>query len=161
MNRLIPVNCDTDYLLSSSVDDWLPHDHLARVMVDGVEQLNLSELTRQYASRGRSRKAHPPSVFLSLLVCGYATRMFSSRKIEHATYDSVAFRYLTGNALPGHIDPNLRRVGQARCGHGLLQPPDRGLVSSRAHACRNRDRGSLCGSDAYQKVIGKAGIVPS
>lgn len=71
MNRLIPVGCQTDYLLPPSVDDWLPEDHLARFVVDVVEQLNLSAPTRQYAGRGR--KAHHPSVLLSLLVYGYAT----------------------------------------------------------------------------------------
>lgn len=100
MNRFIPVDRQTDYLLPPSVDDWLPDDHLARFVVDVVEQLDLSELTRQYAGRGR--KAHHPSVLLSLLVYGYATGVFSSRKIERATYDSVAFRYLAANTHPDH-----------------------------------------------------------
>lgn len=100
MNRFIPVDRQTDYLLPPSVDDWLPEDHLARFVVDVVEQLDLSELTRQYAGRGR--KAHHPSVLLSLLVYGYATGVFSSRKIERATYDSVAFRYLAANTHPDH-----------------------------------------------------------
>jgi len=100
MNRFIPVDRRTDYLLPPSVDEWLPEDHLARFVVDVVEQLDLSELTGQYAGRGR--KAHHPSVLLSLLVYGYATGVFSSRKIERATYDSVAFRYLAANTHPDH-----------------------------------------------------------
>lgn len=100
MNRFIPVDRRTDYLLPPSVDDWFPDDHLARFVVDVVEQLDLSELTRQYTGRGR--KAHHPSVLLSLLVYGYATGVFSSRKIERATYDSVAFRYLAANTHPDH-----------------------------------------------------------
>lgn len=72
----------------TSVDEWLPDGHLARFVVDVVEQLDLSALTRRYAGRGH--KAHHPAVLLSLLVYGYATGVISSRKIERANYDSVA-----------------------------------------------------------------------
>jgi transposase len=64
-----------------------------------VDQLDLSELTRQYAGRGS--QAHHPAVLLSLLIYGYATGVFSSRKIERATHDSIAFRYLAANT---HLD---------------------------------------------------------
>ncbi|QTF91797.1 IS1182 family transposase [Halomonas sp. BM-2019] len=100
MSRFIPVDRQTDYLLPPSVDEWLPDDHLARFVVDVVEQLDLSALTRRYAGRGH--KAHHPAVLLSLLVYGYATGVYSSRKIERATYDSVAFRYLAANTHPDH-----------------------------------------------------------
>lgn len=71
------------------MDEWLPDDQLARFVLDVVEQLDLWALTRRYAGRGH--KAHHPAVLLSLLVYGNATGVYSSRKIEHATYDSVAF----------------------------------------------------------------------
>lgn len=100
MSRFIPVDRQTDYLLPPSVDEWLPDGHLARFVVDVVEQLDLSALTRRYAGRGH--KAHHPAVLLSLLVYGYATGVVSSRKIERATYDSVAFRYLAANTHPDH-----------------------------------------------------------
>ncbi|SEM23671.1 IS1182 family transposase [Halomonas daqiaonensis] len=100
MSRFIPVDRQTDYLLPPSVDEWLPDDHLARFVVEVVEQLDLSALTRRYAGRGH--KAHHPGVLLSLLVYGYATGVYSSRKIERATYDSVAFRYLAANTHPDH-----------------------------------------------------------
>jgi transposase len=57
---------DTPYLLPPSVDDWLPQDHLARFVVDTVEQLDLSVLTRQY--RGAGSAAYHPSVLLALLI---------------------------------------------------------------------------------------------
>jgi transposase len=57
-------------------------------------------MTRQYAGRGSA--AYHPSVLLGLLVYGYATGVFSSRKIERATYDSVAFRYIAANTHPDH-----------------------------------------------------------
>lgn len=100
MSRFIPVDRQTDYLLPPSVDEWLPDGHLARFVVDVIEQLDLSALTRRYAGRGH--KAHHPAVLLSLLVYGYATGVVSSRKIERATYDSVAFRYLAANTHPDH-----------------------------------------------------------
>ena len=100
MSRFIPVDRQTDYLLPPSVDEWLPDGHLERFVVDVVEQLDLSALTRRYAGRGH--KAHHPAVLLSLLVYGYATGVVSSRKIERATYDSVAFRYLAANTHPDH-----------------------------------------------------------
>jgi len=100
MSRFITADRETAYLLPPSVSEWLPEGHLARFVVDVVDQLNLSELTRQYAGRGSA--AHHPGVLLSLLVYGYATGIFSSRKIERATYDSVAFRYLAANTHPDH-----------------------------------------------------------
>ncbi len=100
MSRFIPVDRQTDYLLPPSVDEWLPDGHLARFVVDVVEQLDLSTLTRRYMGRGS--KAHHPAVLLSLLIYGYATEVVSSRKIERATYDSVAFRYLAANTHPDH-----------------------------------------------------------
>ncbi|WP_354470596.1 IS1182 family transposase [Marinobacterium sp. MBR-109] len=100
MSRFIPVDRQTDYLLPPSVDEWLPDEHLARFVVDVVEQLDLSSLTQQYAGRGH--KAHHPAVLLSLLIYGYATGVISSRKIERATYDSIAFRYLAANTHPDH-----------------------------------------------------------
>src|SRR3712207_3769457 len=100
MSRFVPVDRDTAYLLPPSVQDWLPKEHLARFIVDTVEQLDLSEITRQYAGRGEA--AFPPSMLLALLFYGYATGEFSSRRIERATYDSVAFRFIAGNTHPDH-----------------------------------------------------------
>ena len=87
-------------MLPPSVDEWLPRDHLARFVVEVIEQLDLSELTRQYAGRGSA--AHHPAVLLGLLIYGYASGVHSSRKIERATYDSVAFRYVAANTHPDH-----------------------------------------------------------
>ena len=100
MTRFVTVNRDTAYLLPPSVDDWLPKDHLARFVVDIVDQLDLSELTRQY--RGTGSDAYHPAVMLGLFIYGYATGVFSSRRIEAATYESVAFRYIAANEQPDH-----------------------------------------------------------
>jgi transposase len=95
-----PINRDTDYLLPPSVQEWLPEAHLARYVVDVVEGLDLSALVRAYAGCGS--EAFHPATLLSLLIYGYATGTFSSRKIERATYDSLAFRYIACNLHPDH-----------------------------------------------------------
>ena len=100
MSRFVPVDRDTAYLLPPSVDEWLPSDHLARFVVEVIERLDLDELTSQYAGRGSA--AHHLAVLLGLLVYGYANGVHSSRKIERATYDSVAFRYVAANTHPDH-----------------------------------------------------------
>lgn len=91
---------DTQYLLPPSMDEWLPKDHLARFVVDIVERLDLSALTRQY--RGAGSAAYHPGVLLALLIYGYATGTFGSRRIEQASHDSVAFRYIAANTHPDH-----------------------------------------------------------
>lgn len=100
MSRFIQVSRQQQYLLPPSVDEWLPDNHLARFIVEVIEQLDLSRLVGRY--RGRGSAAHHPSVLLALLVYGYATGVFSSRKIERATYDSVAFRFLSADTHPDH-----------------------------------------------------------
>jgi transposase len=100
MGNFVAADRETDFLFPPSMQDWLPENHMARFVVEVVDQLDLSGLTRQYAGRGS--KAHHPGVLLSLLIYGYATGVFSSRKIERATYDSIAFRYLAANTHPDH-----------------------------------------------------------
>jgi transposase len=100
MSNFILVDRKTDYLLPPSLEDWLSEDHLARFVVEVVDQLNLSALTRQYAGRGS--RAHHPATLLAILVYGYATGVFSSRKLERASYDSVAFRYIAAGSHPDH-----------------------------------------------------------
>ncbi len=82
------------------MQDYLPDDHLARFVVDIVEQLDLSHLSAAYSGRG-SRPFHP-ALLVSLLFYGYATGVFSSRKLEKASYDAIAFRYICANTNPDH-----------------------------------------------------------
>lgn len=94
------ANRHQPYLFPPSLQDWLPEDHLARFIVDIVSQLNLRPLSEAYAGRGS--EAYHPDILLSLLFYGYATGVFSSRKIEQATYDSVAFHFISANTHPDH-----------------------------------------------------------
>lgn len=100
MGHFQPIDRGTGYLLPPNLEDWLPEDHLARFVVDVVEQLDLRDLTSQY--RGGGAAAYHPALLLGLLIYGYATGVHSSRKIEQATYDSIAFRYLAANTHPDH-----------------------------------------------------------
>jgi transposase len=100
IQKFIPTNRDQQYLFPPSIQDWLPEKHLARFIVDIVSQLNLRPLAEAYAGKGL--KAYHPEIMISLLFYGYATGVFSSRKIEKATYDSVAFRFISANTHPDH-----------------------------------------------------------
>ena len=91
--KFSPIDRYTTYLLPPSLQDWLPEDHLARFVVDIVDGLDLSALKRAYSGGGK--QPYHPALLLSLLFYGYATGVFSSRKLEQATYDSVAFRYIS------------------------------------------------------------------
>jgi transposase len=100
MSNFRQVDRETGFLLPPSVDEWLPERHLARFVVEVIDQLDLSLLVKSY--RGSGSASYHPSVLLGLLVYGYATGVFSSRKLERATYDSVAFRFIATNDHPDH-----------------------------------------------------------
>ncbi len=95
-----PVDRDTSFFLPPSVQDWLPEGHLARFVVDVVQKINTRSLENAYAGRGS--KAYHPDMLLALLFYGYATGTFSSRKLELATYESVAIRFICANTHPDH-----------------------------------------------------------
>jgi transposase len=92
---------DTSMLLPANLQDWLPENHLARFIVEVVEQMDLSRIEDSYSGQGGSRP-FSPKMLLALLLYGYATGIFSSRKLEQACLDSVAFRYISANTSPDH-----------------------------------------------------------
>ena len=100
MSNFRPTDRETGFLMPPSVDEWLPEQHLARFVVEVVEGLDLRAMSQSY--RGSGSASYHPVVLLSILVYGYATGVFSSRKLERATYDSVAFRFIAGNEHPDH-----------------------------------------------------------
>src|SRR5688500_9852058 len=100
MSNFRAVDRDTGFLLPPSVDEWLPETHLARFVVEVIDGLDLSAMIKSY--RGSGSASYHPSLLLGLLVYGYATGVFSSRKLERATYDSVAFRFIAANEHPDH-----------------------------------------------------------
>jgi transposase len=100
MSKFRLVDRDTGFLLPPSVDEWLPERHLARFVVEVIEGLDLRAMIGSY--RGRGEAAYHPHLLLGILVYGYATGVFSSRKLERATYASVAFRFIAANQHPDH-----------------------------------------------------------
>jgi transposase len=90
----------TGFLMPPSIDDWLPQRHLARFVVEVIDGLDLTAMSKSY--RGTGSASYHPAPLLGLLVYGYATGVFSSRKLERATYDSVAFRFVAANDHPDH-----------------------------------------------------------
>src|SRR3954453_23014915 len=100
MSNFRPIDRQTGFLLPPSVDEWLPEKHLARFVVEVIDGLDLSVMRGSY--RGSGSASYPPSLLLGILVYGYATGVFSSRKLERASYDSVAFRFIAANQHPDH-----------------------------------------------------------
>ncbi|MEW5870454.1 MAG: transposase, partial [Chloroflexota bacterium] len=102
---------DYDATLRQTIrlEDALPASHLARFVVDIVRQLDLSAVYAKYAAEGGAAIA--PEVLLGLLFYAYATGVFSSRKIERATHESIPFRYIAGGLHPDHDTiANFRKV---------------------------------------------------
>jgi hypothetical protein len=148
MSNFRQVDRATGFLLPPSVDDWLPERHLARFVVEVIERLDLSWMVKAY--RGSGSASYHPSILLGLLVYGYATGVFSSRKLERATYDSVAFRDhgpAWREANRGHVSLGQLKVMSAieDCrtaalgGHVMRCENDAcGYTSIAYNSCRNR-----------------------
>ena len=161
MSNFRQVDRETGFLLPPSVDEWLPERHLARFVVEVIEGLDLRAMSGSY--RGSGSASYHPAMLLGVLVYGYATGVFSSRKLERATYDSVAFRFIAANDHPDHdtIATFRRRFlqgdrgavrqgavagprdGGAQTGHGgagrdqdprQCEPPQRAFLSARGQA---------------------------
>jgi transposase len=98
--RYLVIDHDTPMLLPPSLRDWLPPDHLVHVIMDAVEQLDLSRA--QVNPRGSGDAQYPPGMLLGLLIYSYATGTFSSRAIERNSHDQVPVRYLCGDTHPDH-----------------------------------------------------------
>lgn len=100
MSNFRTIDRATGFLLPPSVDEWLPKKHLARFVVDVIDGMDLRAMSGRY--RGSGSASYHPRMLLGILVYGYATGIFSSRKLERATYDSVAFRFIAANDHPDH-----------------------------------------------------------
>jgi transposase len=100
MSNFRTIDRETGFLLPPSVNEWLPERHLARFVVEVIDGFDLRGMSGSY--RGSGSASYHPRLLLGLLVYGYATGVFSSRKLERATYDSVAFRFIAANEHPDH-----------------------------------------------------------
>jgi transposase len=83
-----------------TIEECLPPGHLVRFIVAIIAMLDLSSIYAHYAPRGG--EPYAPEIVLGLLLYGYVTGVFSSRKIERATYESIPFRFIAGGLHPDH-----------------------------------------------------------
>ncbi len=94
---------DQTYLLPPSPRDWLPEDHLVHFVMDVVAELDISAIDRVYQEKDhRGERPWDPRMMVGVLVYGYCIGVRSSRRLEKATYEDVAFRLLSGNTQPDH-----------------------------------------------------------
>ena len=101
--KFIPYTLEQRLLLPPDLRDWLPEGHLALFIADVVQELDLSAIFKKYKRKdGRGRPAYHPAMMTGLLLYAYCVGKTSSRKIEKATYEEVAFRVLAGDQHPDH-----------------------------------------------------------
>lgn len=98
--RLVNVDRETPLLLPPDLRDWVPENDMVHFVIEAVERMSLPSL--KINRRGTGSEQYPPRMMLSLLIYCYANGVFSSRRIERATYRDVAVRYLTGDTHPDH-----------------------------------------------------------
>jgi transposase len=98
--RFVKIDHDTPMLLPPDLREWVPVNHLVHFVMDAVGMLDLSEARVNH--RGTGSEQYPPGMMLGLLIYGYATGVFSSRRLEQLTYENVAVRVLCGDQHPDH-----------------------------------------------------------
>src|SRR3954463_2021874 len=98
------VGCDREqpFLLPPDVRDWLPEDHFVWFVIDVVERIDMAAFYAVYREHGRCRPAYEPAMMLALLLYAYARGTRSSRVIERACEEDVAFRVLAAQQRPDH-----------------------------------------------------------
>jgi len=98
------VGCDREqaFLLPPDVREWLPVGHLAWFVIDAVETMDLSAFYAAYRPDGRGRPAYEPAMMVALLLYAYARGVRSSRAIERACEEDVAYRVIAANECPDH-----------------------------------------------------------
>ena len=97
-----PYEPQQQMLLPASLQDWLPKGHLSYFISDTVDALDLKAFYARYAGGGARNQPFHPAMMVKLLVYGYATGVFSSRKIERRLHDDLAFRMLGAGNFPKH-----------------------------------------------------------
>jgi transposase len=98
--RFVTIDYDTPLLLPPNLREWVPTGHLAHFILDVVEEIDLRQV--RVNERGTGSEQYPPRMLLALLLYCYATGLFSSRRIEQATWDSVPVRLICGDTHPDH-----------------------------------------------------------
>jgi transposase len=98
----IPYVPEQSFLLPPSLQEWLPQGHLAYFISDTVDALDLSAFHARYANGGPRNQPFHPAMMVKVLVYGYATGVFSSRKLARKLHEDVALRVLAAGNFPAH-----------------------------------------------------------
>jgi transposase len=98
------IACDRDqaFLLPPSLLEWVPEDHLVWTILGAVEEMDLSAFYEGYRADGHGRPAYDPKMMLALLLYAYAQGNRSSRRIERACREDVAYMVITAMRVPDH-----------------------------------------------------------
>jgi transposase len=99
-DRLVNVDRRTAMLLPVDLREWVPEDDIVHFVIESVDSMNLSSASVN--KRGSGSEQYPPHMMVALLIYCYSSNLFSSRRIEAATYRDIAVRYLTGDTHPDH-----------------------------------------------------------
>src|SRR6202521_3432819 len=145
---------DQPFLMPPSLQDWLPENHLARFVAELTNGLDLAKIYGFYGRRdGRGKAAYHPVMMVRLLLYGYCVGVMSSRRIERASYEDIAFRYLSADQHPDHdtiaafrqqhLEALAGLLGQALrlCGEtGLVKVGQIAIDSTKMRAQADRNR---------------------
>lgn len=113
MKAYRPYTPEQSYLLPPSPREWLPEGHLSKFVLELVNDLDLGEIERKVQAKdARGERPYSPKMMTALLLYAYSTGVFSSRRIERATVEDVAFRFLSGNE-----QPHFTTINQFRAKH--------------------------------------------
>src|SRR5918994_259978 len=100
--RFVACDREQSFLMPPDVREWLPEGHLAWFVIDAVAEMDLDAFYAAYRVDGRSRPAYDPAMMVALLLYAYARGIRSSRVIERACEEDVAFRVLAAQRRPDH-----------------------------------------------------------
>ena len=121
--RFVNIDRQTPMLLPPDLKEWVADNDLAKFILEAVEVTDTASAALNV--RGSGSEQYPPAMMLAVLIYCYATGTFSSRRIERATFDSVAVRYLCANTHPDHDTiATFRRQNEAllrRCFVSVLE----------------------------------------
>ena len=136
MSRFRACSLNQPFLLPPTIQDWIPENHLARFIAETADHIDLTNILNKYQRKdSRGAEGYHPLMLVRLLLYGYAVGIVSSRDLEKATYDQVAFRYLAADQHPDHDTiANFRRNHLEQLGElftqGLELCREAGLVKA-------------------------------
>src|SRR5437588_12347207 len=100
--NFLPVDREQVLLMPPSLSEWLPADHFAWFVLEAVEEMDLAPFFDSYRADGHGRAAHDPKMMVGLVLYAYARGERSSRGIERACVEDVAYRVIAANRKPDH-----------------------------------------------------------